>query len=152
MWPWRRRVDVVLASSAGDDTIAALTMILRYHRKSVTFDEVRRAIYEDRTGLPTALDVVHAAERFQLRGRGLAVEEPMQLAHIATPTIAHMMPDRGEFPRPRDKGLDGYFVVVASISPRRIRWIDPYIGQIAGDHTKFLELTSGIFLEFRPDR
>jgi len=47
-------------------------MILRYHRKPVTFDEVRKAIYKDRTGVPNASDVVEAAERFLLHMRGLA--------------------------------------------------------------------------------
>src|ERR1700759_202438 len=103
MWPWRRRVEVVLASSAGDDATAALTMILRYHRKPATFDEGRQAIYEDRTGVPNAAQVVNAAERCHLRGRGLFGEARMLPATIPTPNIAHMMPDRGQFPRPLDK-------------------------------------------------
>lgn len=93
-------------------------MILRYHRKPVTFDEVRQAIYEDRTGAANAAHVINAAERFRLRGRGLFVEAPMLLARIPTPNIAHMMPDRGQFPRPLDKALNGY--LRSSPRPRRI--------------------------------
>jgi ABC-type bacteriocin/lantibiotic exporter with double-glycine peptidase domain len=148
MWPWRRRVEVVLASSAEDGTTAALTMILRYHRRSVTLDEVRQAIYGDRTGAPDANQVVAAAEHFRLHVRGLGIDHPTQVARIPTPNIAHMMPDRGPFPRALDKSLDGYFVVVVSTSPRRIRWIDPSMGQRDREHAVFVERASGVFLVF----
>src|SRR5215475_6642238 len=98
MWPWRRRIEVVLASRAGDDATAALTMILRHHRRSVTLDDVRQAIYGGRTGAPNANQVVAAAESFRLHVRGLAVEDPRQLVHVPTPNIAHVMRDRGPFP------------------------------------------------------
>jgi ABC-type bacteriocin/lantibiotic exporter with double-glycine peptidase domain len=148
MWPWRRRVEVVLAASAGDDATAALTMILRYHRKPVTFDEVRQAIYQDRSPPVTALDLVHAAEQFRLRARGLAVADPSSLTRLPTPTIAHVMPGRGTFPRPRDGDVDGYFAVVVAISPQRIRWIDPYTGEIDDEHGEFVQHASGVFLVF----
>jgi ABC-type bacteriocin/lantibiotic exporter with double-glycine peptidase domain len=148
MWPWRRRVEVVLASTAGDDTTAALTMILRYHRRSVAFDEVRQAIYEDRTGAPNANHVVAAAEHFRLQVRGLAIDHPTLLARIPTPSIAHVMRDPGPFPRRLDEGLDGYFAVVVSISPRRVRWIDPYLGEHDHEHAVFLDYASGVFLVF----
>lgn len=152
MWPWRRRVEVVLASSAGDDTTAALTMILRYHRRSVTFDEVRQAIYDDRTGPPNGNHVVAAAEHFRLQVRGLGIDRPTLLARIPTPNIAHVMRDPGPFPRRLDGGLDGSFVVVVSTSPRRIRWIDPYTGQRDREHAAFLEYASGVFLVFEDAR
>jgi ABC-type bacteriocin/lantibiotic exporter with double-glycine peptidase domain len=66
-------------------------MLLRYHRRPVTFDEVRQAIYKDRTGVPNAAHVVEAAERFRLHVRGLAVEDPMLLESIPTPNIALVM-------------------------------------------------------------
>jgi ABC-type bacteriocin/lantibiotic exporter with double-glycine peptidase domain len=113
----------------------------------VTLDEVRQAIYDDRVAA-NAGHVVHAARRFGLEGRGLAVEQPAQLAHLATPNIAHVMADRGDFPRPRDRRLDGHFVVVASISPHRVRWIDPYDGPIERAPIEFLEIASGTFLVF----
>jgi ABC-type bacteriocin/lantibiotic exporter with double-glycine peptidase domain len=148
MWPWRRRVEVVLASSAGDDATAALTMILRYHRKPVTFDEVRQAIYEAGASVANAWHVVTAAERFRTRARGLGLDDPRQLASLPTPSIAHVMWDRGRFPRPRDQGLDGYFAVLAATSPHRVRWIDPYAGQKDDAPAEFLEVASGTFLVF----
>jgi ABC-type bacteriocin/lantibiotic exporter with double-glycine peptidase domain len=147
MWPWRRRVEVVLASSAGDDATAALTMILRYHRRPGTFDEVRRAIYEDRTDA-SAAHVVKAAERFHLRGRGYGLEDSALLARIPTPCIAHMKPDRGPVPRASDAAVYGYFAVVAAISSHRVRWIDPYVGQIDNAPVEFFTLASGTFLVF----
>jgi ABC-type bacteriocin/lantibiotic exporter with double-glycine peptidase domain len=148
MWPWRRRVETVLASTAGDDATAALTMILRYYRRPVSIDDVRQAIYQDHTGVLDAQQVVTAAERFRMRARGIFMEDATLLARIPTPNIAHVMPDRGEFPRHLDAGLDGYFVVVASTSLRHVRWIDPYIGQLDDQPTEFLALASGVFLLF----
>lgn len=135
-------------SSSGDDATAALTMILRYHRRTVTVDEVRKAIHDGRTGVPHAGHVIAAAERFRLRGRGLVIDHPGWLARIPTPNIAHMMSDRGQFPRSLDNGLDGYFAVTVSTSPRRIRWIDPYVGQIDDEPAAFVEFASGVFLVF----
>jgi len=177
MWPWRRRVEVVLASSAGDDATAALTMILRYHRKPVTLDEVRQAIHKDRKPLdveaairmlsqdrsvtleevlratrkdrvPHAGTVVEAADRFDLHARGLAVDDPMVLKSIPTPNIAHMMRVRGQYPRPLEGGLDGYFAVVVSISQHNVHWINPYVGQLDDEPDAFCEFASGIFLVF----
>lgn len=148
MWPWRRRVEVVLASDAGDDTTAALTMILRYHRKSVTFDEVRDAIYGGRMGAPNMSQVIGAAEQFCMQGRGLKLEHPRQLAYLPTPSIAHMMWEPGPFPRSIEGGLDGYLVVVTSVSPPRVRWVDPYVGQRDHERDAFLEVASGVVLVF----
>jgi ABC-type bacteriocin/lantibiotic exporter with double-glycine peptidase domain len=139
---------VVLTSSAGDDATAALTMILRYHRKPVTFDQVRRAIYAARAGAPNAGNVVKAAERFRLHVRGLSIDDPILLERLPMPNIAHMMRDRGQFPRALDGGLDGYFAVVVSISQRGVHWIDPYVGQIDDELDAFCEFASGIFLIF----
>jgi ABC-type bacteriocin/lantibiotic exporter with double-glycine peptidase domain len=146
MWPWRRRVQVVLNSSAGDDATAALAMILRYHRKPATLDEVRQAIYGDRTGVHAG-HVIEAAERFRLRGRGLALDDPRQLAYIPTPSIVHLGAEPGPFPRPLEN-LEGHFGVMVSILPRRVRWIDPYIGELEDDLAGFLAIASGVFLVF----
>ena len=147
MWPWRRRVEVVLAARAQDNAAAALTMILRYHRRAVTIDEVRQAIDGDRTGAPHAGHVVDAAARFRLRGRGLALDDPQQLAQIPTPSIVHLMNDRGRFPRPFEN-LDGYFGVVVSRSPQQVRWIDPYDGENEDAPAGFFAIASGVFLVF----
>jgi hypothetical protein len=92
--------------------------------------------------------VVRAAEHFRLHVRGLALDDPRMLTRIPTPNIAHMMPDPGPFPRRLHPGLAGYFAVVVSTSPRRIRWIDPYIGPRNREHAVFLEYASGGFLVF----
>lgn len=142
-------MEVVLAASAGDDATAALTMILRYHRKPVTFGEVRQAIYRDGSATPHAGHVITAAEQFRLRGAGLRVEHAAQLARLAVPAIAHMLVERGPFPRP-GLGGDGFFAILVEISPRRVRWIDPYAGEIEEDRGDFLAHASGVFLVFEP--
>lgn len=148
MWPWRTSVQVVLAASAGDDATAALTMILRYHRRPVTFDEVRQAIYQGGGDAPRALDVIDAAEHFRLRGQGLGLDGPRQLAKLPTPSIAHVMAARGPFPRPVGERIAGYFAVVVAVSSDRVRWIDPFAGERDHAHAEFLAHASGIFLVF----
>src|SRR5262249_40019863 len=137
-----------LDSSAGDDATAALTMILRYHRRRVSFDDVRWAIFEDRTGAPSAADVIAAAEHFRLHGRGLMLEDPTLLGRIPTPNIAHLMGDGGPFPRRLNEGLAGYLAVVVATSAHHVRWIAPHVGQIDDPRAAFLEFASGVFLVF----
>lgn len=148
-WPWRRRIEVVAVADAGDDATAALTMILRYHGRSVTTSEVREAIYGERTEPPNALDVVRAAEAYRLQGRGVKLDHPSLLLRLSTPNIAHMSWASGAFPRSADDGYDGYFAVVESVTDRRVRWIHPYQGErFDVDHASFAEIATGIFLEF----
>jgi hypothetical protein len=122
-------------------------MILRYHRRSVTPDEVRQVIYGDRTGKPDGNHLLAAAEHFRLRVRGLAIDHPTLLTRIPTPNIAHVMLSPGPFPRPFPPP-EGYFVVVVSTSPRGIRWIDPHVGQLDREHAVFIERASGVFFVF----
>jgi ABC-type bacteriocin/lantibiotic exporter with double-glycine peptidase domain len=148
MWPRRRRVEVVLASDAGDDATAALAVILRYRGRRVALDEVRGAIYEGRVGPPTAAHLVEAAERYRLRTRGLMVQDPRQIARLPTPNIAHVTWERGTLPRASAGDLEGYFSVVVSVSPHRVRWIHPYSAQRDQELAEFCEYASGIFLVF----
>ena len=148
MWRWTRRLDVVLASDAGDDSIAALATIVRFHYRSATLEQVQQAVHSV-GGEANAVQLVHAAEHFSLRTRGLELTHSSLIAKIPTPCIAHMARVRGDIPR-RWQNIDGYFAAVGSISTlfRRVAWIDPYSGRTKASLSEFLHYASGIFLVF----
>jgi ABC-type bacteriocin/lantibiotic exporter with double-glycine peptidase domain len=148
MWRWNKRLEAMLASEAGSDSAAALTMIVRYHRRSVTIHQVRQAL--DASGPdPTAHQVIEAAAYFSLRARGLVIDHPRLIDKIPTPNIAHMLSVSGDFSRPEFGGA-GYFAVVASASARsrRVDLIDPYSGRADVTLSEFFDFSSGIFLVF----
>jgi ABC-type bacteriocin/lantibiotic exporter with double-glycine peptidase domain len=148
MWRWNKRLDVVLASEAGGDSIAALATIVRFHDRSVTLEQVRDAVHYV-GGAANAAQIVKAAEHFSLRTQGLELSASSLIAQIPTPNIAHMVRARGDIPR-RWQNTDGYFAVVGSISMlfRRVAWIDPYSGRTEASLGEFLHYASGIFLVF----
>jgi ABC-type bacteriocin/lantibiotic exporter with double-glycine peptidase domain len=148
MWRWTRRLDVVLASEAGDNLIAALATIVRFHNRSVTLEQVQQAVHSV-GGKPNAEQVVNAAERFSLRTRGVEISDASWIAKTPTPSIAHMLPVRGDIPR-RWQNTDGYFAVVGSISMLfgRVAWIDPDSGWTKSSLSEFLHYASGVFLVF----
>jgi ABC-type bacteriocin/lantibiotic exporter with double-glycine peptidase domain len=148
MWRWNKRLDVVLASEAGDDSIAALATIVRFHDRSVTLEQVRQAVH-DVGGEANAAQIADAAERFSLQTQGFMISHCSRIAQIRTPSIAHMVRVRGDIPR-RWQNIDGYFAVVGSISMlfRRVAWIDPYSGRTTTSLSEFLHYASGAFLVF----
>jgi len=147
MWPWRRP-EVVLVEDAGDDATAALTTILRFHRRSVTTAEVRRAVRDAGDDPPSANTIVAVAERFRLQTRGLLVEDPQQIMRLALPCIVHMSHTPGQYPRPLGEVEDGYFAVLTALKLDRVHWIDPYEGAIDATYQVFFEYASGAVLVF----
>ncbi|HYN19952.1 MAG TPA: cysteine peptidase family C39 domain-containing protein, partial [Thermoanaerobaculia bacterium] len=77
--PARRRIPFVPQTAMTDCGAACLTMTLGWHGKTVALDEVRQvtglAIHG--TDAPTLL---RTAEHFGLRGRGVQVNDPEELA------------------------------------------------------------------------
>jgi ABC-type bacteriocin/lantibiotic exporter with double-glycine peptidase domain len=152
MWPWKNRIDVVLANETGDTTLAALAMVVRYHARSVTLDQVRDAVTEvggEVGGEVTAVQMIEAAERFGLRGTGFEVLGPRTIAALRTPNIAHMMRARGNIPRSWQQA-DAYFAVVSSVSTlvSRVSWIHPELGRKESTIDEFFHYASGVFLVF----
>jgi ABC-type bacteriocin/lantibiotic exporter with double-glycine peptidase domain len=148
MWPWRKQIEVVLASEAGDDATATLTMMLRYHRRSVTIDEVRKAVHDDGVEPPDALHVVQAAERFRCRCAACSsrIRGCSCIFRCHASGICRQRPRR--FRGGWGGVEDGFFVVVAAIAGLRVRWIDPYSGPLVRNHRDFLENATGVFLVF----
>jgi hypothetical protein len=161
--PWRRRVEPVLSSQAGDDATASLATILYHHHRRVSLDEIRRAIYTGDSEIPNALQIVEAAANFGLRARGVKIDRAALVAALPTPNIAHLLTTPGQFPRDlaneprirvrlRDDGTeldhDTLFAVVTDVSSRRVAWIDPFTGPTRASLEQFVSLASGIFLLF----
>jgi ABC-type bacteriocin/lantibiotic exporter with double-glycine peptidase domain len=144
MWPWSRwAVEPVLVDD-GDDVPAALAMILRYHRRAVTLDEVTAALG---AGV-SAYDVVAAAERFGLRGVGWKIDRVPALPRLKVPCIAHLHGDRRSGARAPGPPGDGVFAVVVAVSRDRVDWIDPVYGVDRAPPDEFFAKSTGIFLCF----
>ena len=151
MWPWRRP-EAVLVEDTDDDTTAALTTILRFHRRSVTTAEVQQAVHDAGDDPPSANTIVAVALRYRLQTRGLLIEDPGQIVQLTVPCIMHMSLTQGACPRPLGTVEDGYFAVLTKLMPSRVHWIDPYRGAIDTTYSFFFEYATGVAFEFKPGR
>ena len=143
-WPWKRRVEVITREQAGDDATAALAMILRYHRRTVTIDEVRQAIFRGEHRPSNALDLVQAAENYRLRGQGVRIDHPSFLQRITLPCIAHMSFGRASLEQP----IDGHFAVIDRVTPSGAHLIDPYRGPSDDAYADLVDMWTGVVLVF----
>ena len=83
-----RRIRYVPQTAAADCGAACLAMTLDWHGKTVPLDEVRKVTGLGRQGLD-ANTLVRAAEHFGLRGRGVQLEQPEDLALLEPGSILH---------------------------------------------------------------
>src|SRR5215470_2774867 len=109
----RREVPVVHQLTPTECGAACLSMVLAYHGKEIPVDQLRDATGADRDGA-TALGILQAAERFGLRGRGVAVDVP-DLECLEPATILHW-----EF---------NHFVVFERIRGDTVEIVDPMYGR-----------------------
>ena len=86
----RRRVRIryVPQTSVADCGAACLAMTLGWHGKTVALDDVRKVTGSGRHGLD-ANTLIRAAEHFGLRGRGVQLREPEDLALLDPGSILH---------------------------------------------------------------
>ena len=69
----RGRIPFVQQLSAMECGAACLTMVLSFHGRRVSLDEVREVLGPGRDGV-TALGIIHAATYFGLQGSGVAAD------------------------------------------------------------------------------
>ncbi len=109
----RRRVPYVEQMEAADCGAACLAMVLGYYGRRVTLDEAREATGTSHGGV-AADELLRAAARFGLRGRGVRLE-PEELGYLPPGSILHW-------------GFD-HFVVLERVTRRGVRIVDPARGR-----------------------
>jgi ABC-type bacteriocin/lantibiotic exporter with double-glycine peptidase domain len=142
---------VISADAAGNDNVADLAMIFRYHGITASFDEITKALSLDQVGKTNALAMLKTAEHFGLQVRGVQFDTEVSLHLTSSPYIAHIIATQGPFPRPLDH-LDGRFVVVEQVADEIMTIIDPVMGSRRDVALKvFMETASGVALLFDDD-
>jgi ATP-binding cassette subfamily B protein len=114
---------------------ACLAMVLQYHGKQVTLEEVREVIGVNRDG-STALQIVNAGRWYGLRGRGVSVD-PDDLDCLDPGTVLFW-----EF---------NHFVVYERRRKRAVVVLDPQHGRRSIPFDRFRRAFTGVALLFEPD-
>jgi ABC-type bacteriocin/lantibiotic exporter with double-glycine peptidase domain len=109
----RRRIPVVRQLTTTECGAACLAMVLSYHGRSVSLADVRAAMGPGRDGT-SALELLEAAQRFGLSGRGVRLEID-DLALLPSGSILHW-------------GFN-HFVVLERASRNRCDIVDPRVGR-----------------------
>ena len=130
----RRRVPWVQQMEAADCGAACLAMVLGLHGKHVPLQEVRETIGLGQGGM-SAGDLVEAAPRFRLRGRGFRLE-PEELHYLAAGSVLHW-------------GFD-HFVVYEGRDRRGVFVVDPASGRQHVSWARFRAHFTGVALTFEP--
>jgi ATP-binding cassette subfamily B protein len=128
-----KRVPFVQQLESADCGAACLAMVLAYHGKCISLDEVRTATGVNR-GID-ALGIVNGGERLGLRGRGVQLEVE-SLHHLPQGSILHW-------------GL-AHFVVLDRITRRGIDIVDPSFGRRRISRDAFRRQFTGVALVFEP--
>ncbi len=129
-----RRIPFVQQLSATDCGPACLAMLLGYHGKDVTLDEVRRATGSDRDGT-NALAILEAGRWFGLRGRGVRLEMG-DLEFLEPGAILHW-----EF---------SHFVVFEKVAKGGVEIVDPAMGRRRVTMQQFGRSFTGVALLIEP--
>ncbi|MBI4749278.1 MAG: peptidase domain-containing ABC transporter [Acidobacteria bacterium] len=113
---------------------ACLAMVLGYHGKQISVDEIREATGVDRDGL-NAQAIIEAGSWYGLRGRGVKVEVE-DLDYLKPASILHW-----EF---------SHFVVFEKLRTTGVDIIDPASGRRRIPLEQFNKSFTGVVLEFEP--
>src|SRR2546421_7142412 len=132
----QRRIPVVQQLTQTECGAACLAMVLGYHGKAVSLEEVRDVCAVGRDGA-TALDLVNGAAQLGLRGRGLKVDLAELTLLPAGATILHWEFD--------------HFVVLAKVGPRSVEIVDPALGRRTVPPEELRRAFTGVALTFEPN-
>jgi len=130
----RARVPWVQQMESADCGAACLAMVLAVHGKHVPLQRVRETIGLGQGGV-SAGDLVEAAPRFGLRGRGFRLE-PEELRFLAAGSVLHW-------------GFD-HFVVYEGHDRRGVFVVDPASGRERVPWKRFREQFTGVAVSFEP--
>ncbi len=129
-----QRVPTRLQYQTTECGVAALAMILAYHRRFVPLEDIRRVTGVSRDCL-NAGDMIRAGRHYGLESTAYT-REPDDLRHMAFPFVAHLR--------------FIHFVVVEGMTSDRVLVNDPACGRWEIPIEKFHEGFTGIVLTFRP--
>ncbi|MEU6408119.1 peptidase domain-containing ABC transporter [Microbispora sp. NPDC046933] len=129
-----RRVPVVLQNATTECGAACLAMILSFHGRRTTVQEVAAHLHVGRDGL-SALAIVQAAREYGLRAKAFSLE-PADLARLPMPAVIHW-----EF---------RHFVVVERWAPGHVDIVDPGLGRRRLTTEEFDAGFTGVLLVFEP--
>ena len=123
---------------------ACLAMVLAWHHRDSSVDDIRARLGSSRDGT-TGYELVRVARELGMDARGLRVTETAALASVPLPAIAHYR--------------SGHFVVLERVrTGRSVRVVDPMRGRLELSMADFLEEFSGVVVAlqrtaaFHPDR
>ncbi|HWZ49772.1 MAG TPA: cysteine peptidase family C39 domain-containing protein [Herbaspirillum sp.] len=138
-WPFRwqagpRRVPMVAQQEAVECGAACLAMVLAYHGRWVTLEELREQCGITRDGTK-ATNVVKAARLHRMVAKGLQ-KDASELGKLPLPLIVFW-----NF---------NHFIVVESIGAEKLRIVDPAVGPMSMTHEQFAQGYTGIALAFEP--
>jgi ATP-binding cassette subfamily B protein len=131
----RRRIPVVQQLAATECGLACLAMVLGYHGRDTSLEQLRESCPVSRDGV-NAADLIESASLLGLRGRGLRLE-PDELAQVEPgSTILHWNFE--------------HFVVLAGVRKDGIDIVDPRDGRRRVPMAEFNRSFTGIALTFEP--
>lgn len=128
------RIPYIQQHTAADCGPACLAMVLAYHGRRVRLDAVRESVGAGRDGA-SALNLIQAARRYNLRGRGVTLEL-VDLDYLPPASILHW-------------GFD-HFVVYEGQNKKYIKLVDPGLGPRRVSREEFGRYFTGVALLFDP--
>ena len=129
-----RRLRHVQQMTSRECGLACLAMVLGYHGRDTTIDELRAAFGDISRGV-SAVDLIRVAERFGLRARAYRVDVE-DLAELGPGTILHW-----NF---------NHWVVLERRGARSTRILDPDGGKLCLDDDEVSRALTGVAIEFEP--
>ncbi|HEU5060272.1 MAG TPA: peptidase domain-containing ABC transporter [Kofleriaceae bacterium] len=128
------RIPFIQQLSAMECGAASLAMVLAFYGRRVALDDVREVLGPGRDGV-TALGIIHAADFFGLRGRGVRVDlDELELL------------DRGSILHWRFS----HFVVLDRVRRGGVDIVDPAVGRRHVSMEEFSRSFTGVALVFEP--
>ncbi len=135
MTQWSKRIPFIAQTAAADCGTACLAMTLGLHGRHVAMEDLRRVTGLSRHGVD-AQRLIEAAEHFGMRGRGVQVRTPEDLAFLERGSILHW-----EF---------RHFVVLERAEKKGAWILDPAAGRIFVSRAQLDRSLTGVALVFEP--
>ena len=114
---------------------ACLAMVLNYHGRESSVDDIRERLGTSRDGT-TGYELVRVARELGMEARGVKAQDLVALKNVPLPAIAHY--------------TQGHFVVLERVRPARsVRVVDPMRGRLDLPLEEFRAIFSGVLVLFQ---